>query len=504
MKSFSRRIPFIVIITVVNLASCAVGPNFRSPDMATPDHYTAAPLPAQTASAPSESGAAQHFAFAEDLPAQWWTLFRSDSLDRLVRMALDNSPTLIQAQAMLKQAQEDLNALIGTTQYPAVDAGLSVTRQQMNVASYGISNVPNPGPFNLYNASVSVSYTMDIFGGNRRALEGFKAKVDYQDFELEAARQTLTANVVTTAIMKASLQEQIDVTKAILAAEQGQLDVIQKQFELGAVSKTEVLAQETELAMTKAGMPPLEKQFDLNRHALSVLIGQFPGDGKLPEFSLESLHLPEELPVSLPSNLAHQRPDIRASEALLHQACAAVGVATANLYPQITLSAGYGFQAVSTDILFNGESVVWNLGAGLLQPIFHGGELTAKRRSAIAAYDQAAAQYRQTVLKAFQDVADVLRALETDARTLQAQAEAEAAAKSALALIEKQYELGAVSYPALLIAQRDYQKTRINVVAARAQRYADTAALFQALGGGWWNRKSTSLKPKFIQEENKE
>jgi NodT family efflux transporter outer membrane factor (OMF) lipoprotein len=419
-------------------------------------------------------------------------------------MALDNSPTLIQAQAMLKQAQEDLNARTGTTQYPAVDAGLSVTRQQMNVASYGISNVPNPGPFNLYNASVSVSYTMDIFGGNRRALEGFKAKVDYQDFELEAARQTLTANVVTTAIMEASLREQIEVTKAILAAEQRQRDVIQKQFELGAVSRTEVLAQETELAMTKAGMPPLEKQLDLNRHALSVLIGQFPGDGKLPEFSLESLHLPEELPVSLPSNLARQRPDVRASEALLHQACATVGVATANLYPQITLNAGYGFQAVSTDILFNGESVVWNLSAGLLQPIFHGGELTAKRRSALAAYDQAAAQYRQTVLKAFQDVADVLRALEADARTLQAQAEAEAAAKSALALIEKQYELGAVSYPALLIAQRDYQKTRINVVAAKAQRYADTAALFQALGGGWWNRESASLKAKFIKEENEE
>ncbi len=503
MKTLSPHISFIMI-TLVTLVGCAVGPNFRSPDMATPDNYTAAPLPAQTASSPSESTTAQRFAFAKDLSGEWWTLFRSDSLDRLVRMALDNSPTLIQAQAMLKQAQEDLNALIGTTQYPAMDAGLSVTRQQMNVASYGILNVPNPGPFNLYNASVSVSYTMDLFGGNRRALEGFKAKVDYQDFELEAARQTLTANVVTTAIMEASLREQIDVTKAILVAEQRQLDVIQKQFELGAVSKTEVLAQETELAMTKAGMPPLEKQLDLNRHALSVLIGQFPGDGKLPEFNLESLHLPEELPVSLPSLLARQRPDIRASEALLHQACAAVGVATANLYPQITLNAGYGFQAVSTDILFNGESVVWNLSAGLLQPIFRGGALTAKRRSAIAAYDQAAAQYRQTLLKAFQDVADVLRALETDARTLQAQAEAEAAAKSALALIEKQYELGAVSYPALLIAQRDYQKTRINVVAARAQRYADTAALFQALGGGWWNRKSTLLKAKFIQEENEE
>jgi NodT family efflux transporter outer membrane factor (OMF) lipoprotein len=503
MKTFSPRIS-LIIIAVVTLAGCAVGPNFRLPDMATPDHYTAAPLPAQTAGAQSENGTAQRFAFAKDLPGEWWTLFRSDSLDRLVRMALDNSQTLIQAHAVLKQAQEDLNARTGATQYPAVDAGLSITRQQMDLASYGISNVPNPGPFNLYNASVSVSYTLDIFGGNRRALEGLKAKVDYQDFELEAARQTLAANVVTTAILEASLRAQLNTTRGVIEIHQKRLDVIQKQFELGAVSKTEVLAQETELAMTRAGMPPLEKQLDLNRHALSVLIGQFPGDGKLPEFSLESLHLPEELPVSLPSNLAHQRPDVRASEALLHQACAAVGVATANLYPQITLSAGYGFQAVSTDILFNGESVVWNFGAGLLQPLFRGGELTAKRRGAIAAYDQAAAQYRQTVLKAFQDVADVLRALEADARTLQAQVEAEAAAKSVLALIEKQYELGAVSYPALLIAQRDYQKTRINVVAAGAQRYADTAALFQALGGGWWNRESTSLKPKFIQEENKE
>jgi NodT family efflux transporter outer membrane factor (OMF) lipoprotein len=347
---------------------------------------------------------------------------------------------------------------------------------------------------------VSISYTLDIFGGNRRALEGLKAKVDYHDFELEAARQTLAANVVTTAIMEASLRAQINSTRVILTVEQKQLDVIKKQFELGAVSKTTVLSQETELAVSKAGLPPLEKQLDLTRHALSVLIGQFPGERKLPEFSLESLHLPEELPVSLPSLLARQRPDIRASEALLHQACAAVGVATANLYPQITLSGSYGFQAVATDILFNGQSVVWNLGAGLLQPIFHGGELTARRRSAIAAYDQAAAQYRQTVLKSFQDVADVLRALESDARTLQARAQAEAAAKAALALIEKQYELGAVSYPSLLIAQRDYQKTRINLIAAQAQRYADTAALFQALGGGWWNRQSTSANAELKEK----
>ncbi len=499
MKSFSRCIPFIIIINVVALAGCAVGPDFRSPDMAIPDHYTAAPLPAQTASVPSESTTSQRFAFAKDLPGEWWTLFRSPELDKMIKQGLADNPTLAAAQAALRKSEEDLRAVSGSIFYPAVNANLQAGRQRIS----GNAELGPSDTYNLYNASVDVSYTLDLLGGGRRQIEAYQAQIDYQSYIYEATYLTLAANIVTAAIQEASLREQIDVTRAILAAQQRQLDVIQKQFELGAVSKTEVLAQETELAMTKAGMPPLEKQLDLNRHALSVLIGQFPGDGKLPEFSLESLHLPEELPVSLPSNLARQRPDVRASEELLHQACAAVGVATANLYPQITLSAGYGFQAVSTDILFNGESVVWNFGAGLLQPLFRGGELTAKKRSAIAAYDQAAAQYRQTVLKAFQDVADVLRALEADARTLQAQAGAEAAAKAALVLIEKQYELGAVSYPALLIAQRDYQKTRINVIATRAQRYADTAALFQALGG-WWNRESASLKAKFIQEENKE
>ena len=499
MKSFSRRIAFI-IITAVALASCAVGPNFRSPDMATPDHYTAAPLPAKTASAPSESGAAQHFAFAEDLPDEWWTLFRSPELDKMIKQGLADSPTLAAAQAALRKSEEDLRAVSGSILYPAVNANLQASRQR-------ISGNADAGPsdtFNLYNASVGVSYTLDLSGGGRRQIEAYQAQIDYQSYIYEATYLTLTANIVTAAIQEASLRAQLKATRDIIEIQQKQLDIIKKQFELGAVSKTAVLSQETEIAMTKAGLPTLEKQLDLTRNALAVMIGQFPGNGKQLEFNLESMRLPEELPISLPSDLARQRPDVRASEALLHQASAVVGVATANLYPQITLSAGYGFQAISTDILFNGQSVVWNLGAGLLQPIFRGGELTARRKSAIAAYDQAAAQYRQTVLKAFQDVADVLRALESDARTLQAEAEAEDAAKSALALIEKQYELGAVSYPALLIAQRDYQKTRINVIAARAQRYADTAALFQALGGGWWNRKSNSLKPKFIQEENEE
>ncbi len=489
MKIFFTRLPFI-IISIVILANCAVGPDFRSPELATPAHYTVVPPPSQTVNIPSESTPAQRFAFTEDLSGDWWTLFRSPELDLMIKQGIADSPTLAAAQAALRKAEEDLRATSGSILYPAVDAGLQATRQRIS----GNANLGPGDTFNLYNASVSVSYSLDLFGGGRRQIEAYQAQVDYQRYIFEATYLTLTANIVTTAVQEASIRAQIAATQDILAAQQKQLDVIKKQFELGAVSKTAVLSQETELAITQAGLPPQEKQLDLARHGLLVLTGQFPGNGKVPEFRLNSLHLPESLPISLPSLLARQRPDIRASEALLHQACASVGVATANLYPQITLSAGYGFQAISTDILFNGQSVVWNLGAGLLQPIFRGGELTARRRSAVAAYDQAAAQYRQTVLKAFQDVADVLRALETDARTLQAQIRAEAAAKATLTVIEKQYELGAVSYLSLLIAQRDYQRTRINVIAAQAQRYADTAALFQALGGGWWNRQSTSAK----------
>jgi NodT family efflux transporter outer membrane factor (OMF) lipoprotein len=487
MRAFIPRISF-VIIALVSLIGCAVGPDFTKPDVVAPDRYTEALLPAQTVAAAAKTGEAQKFVFTEDLQGQWWKLFGSPELDAMIKQGIEQSPSLIAAQAALRKSEEDLRAVKGSILFPAVNANLQASRQRTSSnAAMGDSNT-----YNLYNASVAVSYTLDIFGGGRRQMESYQAQVDYQRFMVEAAYLILTANIVTTAITEASLRGQIEATSEIIAAEQKQLDVLGKQFELGAVSKASVLAQETQLAMTRAGLPPLEKQRDLTRHALAVLTGQFPGGAKPFQFRLDSLQLPKDLPVSLPSALARRRPDIQASEALLHQACAAVGVATANLYPQITLSAGYGYQAISTDILFNGQSLIWNLGAGLLQPVFRGGELIAKRRSAIAAYDQAAAQYRQTVLKAFQDIADVLIALESDARTLQAEAEAEAAAKSALEVVEKQYALGAVSYPALLITQRDYQKTRINVIAARAQRYADTAALFQALGGGWWNRESMS------------
>ncbi len=487
-----QLLPRLILTLVIffTLIGCAVGPEFSPLNLTVPERYTSDPFPVQTVGVEYKSDGAQSFTFTEDLSAQWWTLFNSPSLDQIIRQGLTDSPTLAAAQAALRKAEEDLRAVKGSIVYPAVDADLQATRQRTS----GNANSGASDTYNLYNTSVAVSYTLDIFGGGRRQIEAYQTKVDYQRYAYEAAYLTLTANIVTTAIQEASLRAKKEATIDMIAMQQEQLSIIQKQFKMGAVSKVDVLSQETDLATTKADLPPLEKQLGSSRHALAALTGQFPGSAKMPEFSLDSLHLPQELPMSLPSQLVRQRPDIRASEELLHQACAEVGIATANLYPQITLSGGWGFQAVGTGVLFSGESVIWNLGAGLLQPIFRGGQLTAERRSALAAYDQAAAEYRQTVLEAFQDVADVLRALETDARTLRARAEAEAAAKATLALVEKQYELGATTYLALLIAQRDYQEARINVITARSQRYEDTAALFQALGGGWWNRSKKTAK----------
>jgi len=468
------------------MTGCAVGPDFRPPDFKTPPHFTAAPLPAETAATDTKGGNAQRFAFAEDLSAQWWTLFGSPELDTLVRQGLTNSPSMAAAQAALRKAEENYRAARGALLFPGVDASIYGGRQRTSTYTNGGGD----NTFNLYHASVGVSYTLDLFGGSRRRLEALQAQVDYQRFLYEAAYLTLAANIVTTAIREAALRDEIAATHEILKAEEKHLKVVQKQFELGAVARIAVLAQQTELAATKASLPPLEKEHALTRHALSVLVGRTPGEGHVSDFSLDRIVLPENLPVSLPSVLARQRPDIRAAESVLHQACAEVGVATANLYPRVTLSGGYRTEALSTGDLFSSPSIVWNLGAGLLQPLFHGGELTAKRRAAIAGFDEAAAQYRQTVLKGFQDVADVLRSLETDARTLQAQVEAEAAARTTLTLAEKQFRLGAVNYLYLLIAQRNYHRARFSLVAAQATRYADTAALFQALGGGWWNRET--------------
>jgi len=490
--------PFIRLhatLVATALAGCAVGPDFRRPDPPAVASYTAEALPAETAAAPVGGGAPQRFVSGEEIPPQWWALFRSEALDRLIRQALADNPTLAAAQATLRVAEENRRAQFGAL-LPQVDGSASVSRQKISGAPFGQPAGNNPS-FTLYNASVDVSYALDLFGGTRRELEALQAQVDYRRYQLEGAWLTLAANLVTTAVQEGALRGQIRATREIVAAEEQQLTLVEQRFQLGGISRPDVLAQQAQLAQTRTTLPPLEKQLAQARNRMALLAGRFPGEaGKIPEFDLEGFNLPRELPVSLPSSLARQRPDIRAAEELLHAASARIGVAAANLYPQLTLTGSLGSEATRAQDLFAGGTSVWSLGAGLLQPIFRGGELTAKRRAAIAAYDQAEAQYRETVLLAFQNVADVLRALEMDAETLKAQTDAEAAARATLDLARQQFRLGAVSYLTLLNAERQHQQARIGLVQAQAARFSDTAALFQALGGGWWNREPEgALKP---------
>ncbi|HLO26947.1 MAG TPA: efflux transporter outer membrane subunit [Geobacteraceae bacterium] len=497
------RRALVAALTAAALTGCAVGPDFRQPAAPTTNAYTAAPLSSETASAPVTGGEAQRFVAGRDIPGQWWTLFHSPALDRLVRQALADNPTLAAAQATLRQAQENLRALVGSALYPKVDGNASIVRQEIAGASFGQPESGN-SVFTLYNASVNVSYVLDLAGGARRELEALQAQVDYQRFQLEGAWLTLTANLVTAAVQEGALRAQIRATREIVTEEEQQLALVDQQFQLGGGSRPDVLAQEALLAQTRATLPPLEKQLAQTRHLLAVLAGKPPGEGALlPEFELTDLQLPRELPVSLPATLVRQRPDTRAAEELLHAACAQVGVATANLYPQLNITGSIGSETDKIGNLFNAGTAVWSIGAGLAQPIFHGGELTAKRRAAIAAFDQAEAQYRETLLQAFQNVADVLRALELDAQTLKAQADAEASARASLDLARQQFQLGAVSYITLLNAERQHQQSRLNLAQAQAARHADTAALFKSLGGGWWNREpdrdaataSTKQKP---------
>ena len=490
----------VAAVTAGITAGCAVGPDFKRPAPPQTNTYTEQPLPAETVSAPGIGGAAQRFVSGRDIPGEWWTLFHCAALDRTIRLALDRSPTLAAAQAALRQAEENRRAQLGAL-FPSLDGNFSANRNQFTGATFGQPN-RSGGVFTLYNASVSLSYTLDLFGVTRRGLEELKAQVDYQRYLLEGSYLTLSSNIVTTAVQEASLRAQIRAVREILKAEEAQLALVNEQFRLGGAARPDVLAQESQLAQTRATLPPLEKQLSQNRHQLSLLAGMPSGEAvQLPEFELTDFTLPGDLPVSLPSSLARQRPDILASEEQLHAACALIGVATANLYPKLTLSGNYGSQATAIADLFSGGTGIWSIGAGLVQPLFHGGELLAKRRAAIAAYDQAEAQYRETVLTAFQNVADVLAALDHDAVTLKAQAEAERTAADSLEVARNQYELGAVSYLVLLNAERQHEQARLGLVQAQAARFADTAALYQALGGGWWNREDAEKRGSGVAEK---
>ena len=474
------------------LTACAVGPDFRPPPAPPVSGYTPEARLAGTAAADVAAGASQKFDTGRDIPAEWWKVFHSHELDALITEALLSNPNLEAAQAALWQANENLYAQAGAL-LPTADLPASGTRQQFSPAEFGGTGPPSK--FNLYQASVNASYTLDVFGGTRRQIEASAATADYQRFELEAAYLTLTSNVVTAVVAEASLRGQIEATLDIIKIENDQLVVVRHQFDVGAAARTDVLTQQSEVATAQATLPPLQKQLEQQRHVILALIGRFPSEIAPDRFTLGSLRLPRDLPLSLPSQLIEQRPDIRAAEAQLHEASANIGVAVANMLPKFTLTADYGTAALTTATLFTPGAAVWTLAASGTQPLFHGFTLLHQERAAKAAYEQADAQYRNTVLSAFQNVADALRALQLDAATLRAQRNALRAAADTLDLGRGQYQLGAITYVILLNAQRSYQQARLAVVQAQAARFADTAALFQALGGGWWNRSDTVADP---------
>lgn len=477
----------LILSLSIAATGCALGPDFK-----TPVAPTGASLGAQaTAATPIPGGETQSFVSGKAIPQNWWTQFGSQKLNQLVAEAFAGSPSLVAAQASLRNARETYRAQRSGL-FPAVDANLSATRNKIDTAAFG-----NPGGgtaiYNLYHASVDVSYTLDLFGVARRGVEALAAQYEFEGFQFEGAYQALAANVVTTAVQEARLRQLIKGKQSVINDLERVLKITQKQVELGAVGRGELLSAQANVAIERAVLPALELELAKTQNQLAVLLGKLPSERAATDFDLAELKLPQELPVSLPSDLVRQRPDIRAAEAQLHNASARVGVATANRLPQISLNASYGSQSSQSSQLFNGG--VWNIGVNLLQPIFRAGRLSAERRAAIASYDQAEAQYRLTVLQAFQNVADALRTLEADARILQAQHEAAKAADEGLKLIEKQYELGVVSYRDVLTVQQQTTLAKTGLVQALADRYQNTAALFLALGGGWWNRSEAPVAP---------
>ena len=469
----------------LGLAGCTVGPNMKPMAPPATTGYTGEALPAQTEATVVSGGEAQRIQLGRDLSGQWWTLFGSLQLDALIGEAMENNPDIAAQQAALRAASENVKAE-NRAFFPNVAGAGNYSRAKAS----GASIAPGfPGFISsIYQMNVNVSYTFDFFGGARRAFEGRKAQTEAQNFLLEAGYLTLTSNVASTVIQMALVHDQIAATREIIELENKQLSTIQRRFEIGSQTRADVLQQQSNLASVRATLPALQQQRAATSHRLAVLTGRFPRDMPAVEFSLSDLTLPQDLPVSLPSSLVAQRPDIKVQEALCRQVSAAIGVATANMLPQLTLSGSVGDDSLLFASLFQSSASVWNLAAGITQPIFDAGSLRAKRRAAVDAYDQALAQYRLTVLKAFQDVADTLTALDNDAQALKAEYDTVNAAKDSLELIQRQYHAGTVNYVSLLTAQQAYQQGRIAYLRAVANRYTDTVTLFQALGGGWWNR----------------
>lgn len=481
------------VLAFALLSGCTVGPDFRPPAPPTAKGYAMEPLPEETASADVAGGAAQRFVVGRDIPGQWWTLFRSPALDRLVKEAIAANPSLPAARAALRRAREETLAAQGAL-LPRASFDFSASR---NKTAASLSPVPNSGAlyYSLYTPEVTVSYAPDVFGGARRQIESLAARAQARRFELEAAYLTLTSNVVAAAIEEAALRGRIAATREIIAIAAEQLAILKRQSALGQVAGAEVAAQQVVLAQAQAGLPPLQRRLAMQRDRLTALIGRLPDREPRQTFALPVLHLPRTLPVSLPAKLVAQRPDVRAAAAELHRASADVGVAVAAMLPRFTLTGNPGASALTLGGLAAPGNVFWTVAGDVAQPIFRGFSLLHKKRAAEAAFAQAGARYRGTVLAAFRDVADTLHALQSDADALKASVAAEKAARTSLDITRRQLQLGAINYLGLLSAERAYARARLALVSARARRYADTAALFEALGGGWWHRDDAAPYP---------
>jgi NodT family efflux transporter outer membrane factor (OMF) lipoprotein len=504
----SSRVVLTVAVAAA-LTGCAVGPNFHRPVAPASAGYSPAALPAATASADVAGGDAQRFMAGQDVSFRWWQAFGSTAIDALVEQALRANPSITAAQAALRQAQELVRAQQGFY-FPTVSADYNFERQKLAGNTSGTSAPgaqgngsgifayqspdPNPPPhnlplyFNFQTAQLTVGFVPDVFGSNRRKVESMAAQAQMQRFALEATYVTLASNVVAAAIQEASTRAQIAATRQIISFDEKSLQIVREKFADGYAMRIDVAAQETQLAQARALLPPLEKQFEQTRDLMRALVGKLPNQELEQSFDLASLKLPAELPLSLPSRIIEQRPDIRAAEEQLRSVNAQVGVAVAAMLPQFTITGALGGTATEFPWLFRSGGPFWSLIGDVSQPLFAGGTLWHTKRAADQALRQAAAQYQSTVITAYQNVADTLHAMLSDADTLAADLSAERAARVALDLTREQMRDGYTDYLADLAAESAYQQALLSLVQAQATRFGDTAALYQALGGGWWNR----------------
>jgi NodT family efflux transporter outer membrane factor (OMF) lipoprotein len=517
-KRSGRKVKLVrtaaLVISAALAASCAVGPRYHRPQAPADVGYAPTPLPVSSVSAPIHGGEAQRLISGRDIPFEWWELFKSPALNALVERAFRANPTIASAQAALAQAQELVYAQQGYF-FPTINANYDFERQKIagnltldnapGVQGDGhnltppvqdLNNAPHTAPlfYNLHTAQLTVGFVPDVFGANRRQVESLAAQADAQRFSLEATYITLAANVIAAAIQEASLRAQIAATQEIIEADTKSLQILRDQFRLGFAMRIDVAAQEAALGQAKTLLPPLQKQFEQTRDLIRALVGNLPNQDVLETFELDALQLPPELPLSLPARIIEQRPDVRAAEALLHSANAQVGVAIAAMLPQLSITGALGGNADEFPWLFRSGGPFWTLVGGVSQPVFEGGTLLHRKRAASAALKQAAAQYQSTVIAAYQNVADTLHATLSDADALAADVDAEESAQVTYDLTRRRMQLGYVNYLALLSAETAYDQALLMRVQAQATRFGDTVAMFQALGGGWWNRREVAAR----------